>query len=95
MNNYTFKLPKNVSVFFYHSSSLVFMSYFPIVMSSWDPKGAQELPGCMKFALGKILDSYETITNMLHQEEKYRMTYLRYFVSYLCPLHILFFWFSQ
>jgi hypothetical protein len=57
-------------------------------MSSWDSKGAHELPECMKFALEKILDSYETIENMLHQEEKYRMTYLRYFVSYLSCLHV-------
>lgn len=59
-------------------------------MFSWDSKGAQNLPGCMKLALEKILDSYETITDMLHQEEKYRIPYLKFFVSYLPPLHILF-----
>lgn len=54
-------------------------------MSSWDAKAAHDLPECMKFALEKILDSFQTIANMLHQEEKYRMSYLRYFVSY-CSL---------
>jgi len=57
-------------------------------MSSWDSKGAHDLPECMKFALEKIFDSYETIENMLHQEEKYRMAYLRYFVSYLTYLDV-------
>ncbi|WVZ95807.1 LOW QUALITY PROTEIN: hypothetical protein U9M48_041523 [Paspalum notatum var. saurae] len=50
-------------------------------IESWDTKGAHDLPECMRFALGKILDSYETIANMLHQEEKYRMSYLRYFIE--------------
>jgi hypothetical protein len=40
----------------------------------------------MKFALGKILDSFHTIANMLHQEEKYRISYLKYFVS--CHSHL-------
>ncbi|PAN16832.1 hypothetical protein PAHAL_3G089700 [Panicum hallii] len=48
-------------------------------IESWDRKAVHDLPECMRFALGKILDSYETIANMLHQEEKYRMLYLRYF----------------
>jgi hypothetical protein len=49
-------------------------------MCRWDTKGANDLPECMKFALGKILDSYETIANMLHQGESYRIPYLRYLV---------------
>ncbi|CAD6334944.1 unnamed protein product [Miscanthus lutarioriparius] len=51
------------------------------IITSWDSKGAHDLPECMKFAMEKILDSYETIENMLHQEEKYRMPYLRYFTK--------------
>ena len=47
----------------------------------WDPKAAYDLPECMRIALGKILDSYETIENMLHQEEKHRILYLRYFTE--------------
>nr|CAB3452524.1 unnamed protein product [Digitaria exilis] len=47
----------------------------------WDAKAAYDLPECMKFALGKILDSFQTIANMLNQEEKYRMSYLRYFIE--------------
>ncbi|KAG0516509.1 hypothetical protein BDA96_09G009200 [Sorghum bicolor] len=54
---------------------------FTKCIQSWDSKGAHDLPECMKFALEKIFDSYETIENMLHQEEKYRMAYLRYFVK--------------
>ncbi|CAN6340312.1 unnamed protein product [Urochloa humidicola] len=50
-------------------------------IESWDSKATQGLPECMRFALGKIFDSYETIANMLHQEEKYRMLYLRYFTE--------------
>ncbi|CAL4910724.1 unnamed protein product [Urochloa decumbens] len=50
-------------------------------IESWDSKATQDLPECMRFALGKILDSYETIENMLHQEEKYRVPYLRYFTE--------------
>ncbi|XP_072148668.1 alpha-terpineol synthase, chloroplastic isoform X3 [Setaria viridis] len=47
----------------------------------WDPKAAYDLPECMRIALGKILDSYEAIENMLHQEEKHRILYLRYFTE--------------
>ncbi|KAF8725626.1 hypothetical protein HU200_020167 [Digitaria exilis] len=50
-------------------------------IESWDAKAAHDLPECLKFALGKILDSFRTIENMLHQEEKYRMSYLRYFIE--------------
>ncbi|CAL4910726.1 unnamed protein product [Urochloa decumbens] len=50
-------------------------------IESWDAKAAHDLPECMKFALEKILDSYQTIENMLHQEEKYRMSYLKYFTE--------------
>ncbi|CAL4896107.1 unnamed protein product [Urochloa decumbens] len=50
-------------------------------IESWDAKAAHGLPECMKFALEKILDSYQTIENMLHQEEKYRMSYLKYFTE--------------
>jgi hypothetical protein len=42
-----------------------------------DSMGGHDLPECMKFALENILDSYKTIENMLHQEEKYRMPYLK------------------
>ncbi|XP_021302854.1 zingiberene synthase-like isoform X2 [Sorghum bicolor] len=47
------------------------------IISSWDSMEAHDLPECMKFGLEKIFDSYGTIENMLHQEEKYRMPYLR------------------
>ncbi|WVZ95928.1 hypothetical protein U9M48_041630 [Paspalum notatum var. saurae] len=50
---------------------------FTKCIESWDTDGAHDLPECMKFALRKILDSYETIANMLHEEEKYRMSFLR------------------
>ncbi|PAN16825.1 hypothetical protein PAHAL_3G089300 [Panicum hallii] len=50
-------------------------------IESWDAKAAHDLPECMKFALGKILDSFHTIANMLHQEEKYRISYLKYFTE--------------
>ncbi|TKW24719.1 hypothetical protein SEVIR_3G068100v4 [Setaria viridis] len=50
-------------------------------IESWDAKAAHDLPECLKFALGKMLDSFQTIANMLHQEEKYRMSYLRYFIE--------------
>ncbi|CAL4903312.1 unnamed protein product [Urochloa decumbens] len=50
-------------------------------IESWDAKAAHDLPECMKFALGKILGSYQTIENMLHQEEKYRMSYLKHFTE--------------
>ncbi|CAD6342706.1 unnamed protein product [Miscanthus lutarioriparius] len=54
---------------------------FTRCIQSWDSKGAHDLPECMKFALEKILDSYETIENLLQPEEKYRMPYLRYFTD--------------
>ncbi|CAD6334943.1 unnamed protein product [Miscanthus lutarioriparius] len=54
---------------------------FTKCMESWDSKGARDLPECMKFALEKIFNSYETIENMLRQEGKYRMPYLRYFAK--------------
>ncbi|WVZ95795.1 hypothetical protein U9M48_041515, partial [Paspalum notatum var. saurae] len=54
---------------------------FTKCIESWDTKGAHDLPECMKFALEKILDSYQTIANMLNQEEKCRMSYLRYFIE--------------
>ncbi|CAN6358245.1 unnamed protein product [Urochloa humidicola] len=50
-------------------------------IESWDAKAAHDLPECIQFALGKVLDSYQTIENMLHQEEKYRMSYLKYFTE--------------
>ncbi|XP_062201543.1 alpha-terpineol synthase, chloroplastic-like isoform X3 [Phragmites australis] len=58
------------------------------IESRWDKKAAHDLPECMKFALGKILDSYQTIEQELAHEEKYRMPYLKAFVSYLSHLHI-------
>ncbi|KAJ1261197.1 hypothetical protein BS78_09G009500 [Paspalum vaginatum] len=61
--------------------------FFTKCIESWDTKRAHDLPECMKFALGKILDSYETIANMLHQEEKYRMQYLRYFTEYIASAY--------
>ncbi|KAG2624063.1 hypothetical protein PVAP13_3KG098200 [Panicum virgatum] len=60
-------------------------------IESWDAKAAHDLPECIKFALGKILDSFQTIENMLHQEEKYRMSYLKYFVSYHSHLYFYLF----
>ncbi|KAJ1261198.1 hypothetical protein BS78_09G009600 [Paspalum vaginatum] len=50
-------------------------------IQSWDLKPAQDLPECIRFPLEKILNSYELIANMLHQEEKYRMLHLRYFTE--------------
>ena len=61
------------------------------ILSSWDAKAAHDLPECIKFALGKILDSFQTIENMLHQEEKYRMSYLKYFVRYCSHLYLFLF----
>lgn len=52
-------------------------------MSSWDPKAAHVLPKCMQYALEKIMDCHQIIDNKLAPEEKYRMTYLRNFVSEL------------
>ena len=52
-------------------------------MRRWDTKFADGLPECMKHALGKILDSFETIDHELAPEEKYRMRYLKNFVSYI------------
>jgi len=52
-------------------------------MRRWDTKFADGLPKCMKHALGKILDSYGTIDHQLASEEKYRMPYLKDFVSYI------------
>ncbi|XP_062201539.1 alpha-terpineol synthase, chloroplastic-like isoform X3 [Phragmites australis] len=49
------------------------------IESRWDKKAAHDLPECMKFALGKILDSYQTIEQELAHEEKYRMSYLKAF----------------
>ncbi|KAL6640259.1 hypothetical protein ACP70R_022108 [Stipagrostis hirtigluma subsp. patula] len=46
----------------------------------WDRKAAEDLPECMKFAFGKILDSYQIIDHELAQEEKYRMPYLKNFI---------------
>lgn len=62
-------------------------------MSSWDPKAGHVLPECMQYAFGKIMESYEIIDNELAPEEKYRMTYLRNFVSDLlpCVCHVLIF----
>ncbi|KAG2650748.1 alpha-terpineol synthase, chloroplastic-like [Panicum virgatum] len=48
-------------------------------MERWDTKFADGLPECMKHALGKILDSFETIDHELAPEEKYRMRYLKNF----------------
>jgi len=49
--------------------------------------------GSTTFALEKILESFQTIENMLHQEEKYRMPYLKYFVS--CRFHSYFYLFER
>ncbi|KAL6864800.1 hypothetical protein ACP4OV_015951 [Aristida adscensionis] len=54
---------------------------FAKCIESWDQMMAHDLPECMEFSLGKILESYQTIADMLHQEEKYRMSYLRYFTK--------------
>jgi hypothetical protein len=58
------------------------------MMCRWDTKLADNLPECMKHALGKILDSYEIMDNELAPEEKYRMSYLKNFVSYISFLFI-------
>ncbi|KAF8667122.1 hypothetical protein HU200_053308 [Digitaria exilis] len=50
-------------------------------IARWDLKAAHDLPECIRFALRKVLDSYEIIENMLQKEEKYRMLYLRYFIE--------------
>ncbi|WVZ95793.1 hypothetical protein U9M48_041513, partial [Paspalum notatum var. saurae] len=50
-------------------------------IQSWDLTPAQDLPECIRFVLEKILNSYEIIGNMLHQEEKYRMLHLRHFTE--------------
>nr|QLR06791.1 terpene synthase clade-III-ancestor [synthetic construct] len=49
-------------------------------IESWDTKVAGDLPECMKYVFGKILDTYETIENELAPEEKYRMPYLKNFI---------------
>nr|CAB3459921.1 unnamed protein product [Digitaria exilis] len=51
------------------------------ILTRWDLKAAHDLPECIRFALRKVLDSYEIIENMLQKEEKYRMLYLRYFIE--------------
>nr|CAB3463626.1 unnamed protein product [Digitaria exilis] len=51
------------------------------INAAWDLKAAHDLPECIRFALRKVLDSYEIIENMLQKEEKYRMLYLRYFIE--------------
>ncbi|RLM79302.1 beta-sesquiphellandrene synthase-like [Panicum miliaceum] len=45
----------------------------------WDTKFGYGLPECMKDALRKILDSYETMDHELARDEKYRMPYLKNF----------------
>ncbi|KAL6619819.1 hypothetical protein ACP70R_034958 [Stipagrostis hirtigluma subsp. patula] len=50
---------------------------FTNCIQSWDPKAVHGLPECMKFAIESIFDSFLTIGNMLHRDEKYRMSYLR------------------
>jgi hypothetical protein len=59
-----------------------------IVLCSWDPKAAHDLPECMLYAGGKIMETYQTIEDELPQKEKYRMTYLRNFVSNLYHLYV-------
>jgi hypothetical protein len=39
----------------------------------------------MKFIFGKILDTYQSIEEELAPEEKYRMPYIKNFVSKLFP----------
>jgi flagellar biosynthesis chaperone FliJ len=60
-------------------------------MCSWDPKAAHDLPECMQYAIGKIMETYQTIDNELPQKDKYRMTYLKNFVSdlYHCMSHVM------
>ncbi|GJN21018.1 hypothetical protein PR202_gb08463 [Eleusine coracana subsp. coracana] len=52
---------------------------FTKCMERWDLKEANNLPECMKFALRKIFDSYQTIENELANVERYRMLYLKNF----------------
>lgn len=48
-------------------------------IESWDPKAAHDLPECMQYAIGKIMETYQTIDNELPQKDKYRITYLKNF----------------
>ncbi|KAL6864798.1 hypothetical protein ACP4OV_015949 [Aristida adscensionis] len=51
---------------------------FTKFIESWDCKEeVHDLPDCMEFALGYIFDSFQTIENMLREDEKYRMSYLQ------------------
>lgn len=56
-----------------------------LLWSSWDPAVAGGLPENMKFIFGKILDTYQSIEEELAPEEKYRMPYIKNFVSKLFP----------
>lgn len=42
---------------------------------------ADRLPENLKFIYGKIMDTYQSIDDELSPEEKYRMPYLKTFVS--------------
>lgn len=55
-------------------------------MCSWELV-ADELPDCMKHVLEKVFQSYQIIEQELSEDEKYRMPYLRSFVSHFW-LHI-------
>ncbi|KAL6885621.1 hypothetical protein ACP4OV_010400 [Aristida adscensionis] len=52
---------------------------FTKCVESWNTKYVHDLPDCMKFALGKILDSFQAIEHLLEKDEKYRMPYLKSF----------------
>jgi hypothetical protein len=68
--------------------NIVFV-WWKIIMSSWDTKVGQDLPANLKIILECILDTYKDIEHELETEQKYRLSYLKFVVSYLSDLHIL------
>ncbi len=60
-------------------------------MFRWDRKAAHDIPEYMKFVYEKVLDAYEYIEDLLADEEKFRMSYLRNFVCILMPIHFVYF----
>uniref|UniRef100_A0A0E0NEF9 Uncharacterized protein n=1 Tax=Oryza rufipogon TaxID=4529 RepID=A0A0E0NEF9_ORYRU len=52
---------------------------FTRCMERWDRKAAHDIPEYMKFVYEKVLDAYEYIEDLLADEEKFRMSYLRNF----------------
>uniref|UniRef100_A0ACD5YYU5 Uncharacterized protein n=1 Tax=Avena sativa TaxID=4498 RepID=A0ACD5YYU5_AVESA len=60
-------------------------------IESWDPNAPHDLPECMQYAARKLMESYQIIDNELPPKEKYRMTYLRNFVSDIYHLYVMYF----